>query len=108
MSRLGTGNVTLRLAVVLAMTVLTPSCFRHVVQSRQLPTTAFLQLGSFERGDVMTATGDREYRFIIDGSAETLYEVEQGRYRVTVLRGDVAKAERVVYVAAGETKEITR
>ena len=107
MKRSCIGNVGVCIAAVLAVSVSASSCFRHVVQSRQLPTTAFLRLGQFQRGDVVTAAGEQQYRFILDGSSDTLYEVEQGRYDIQVISGDAVMARRTVYVAAGETKEIT-
>ena len=108
MKRPRADRVGMSLVTLVAMSMFASSCFRHSVETRQLPTTAFLRLGNFQPGDVVTAMGDREYRFIVEGAADTLYEVEQGRYRVQVVGGDVVKASRVIYVAAGETKEIAR
>ena len=95
-------------AIALAMAAAASSCFRHVVSTHQLPTTAGLRFGSFAPGDEVHAVGEREYRFSLTDPAGEVYEVEQGSYRVTVRRAGVVQAQRVVYVASGETKEVSR
>lgn len=90
-----------------AFCMLTPACFRHSMEERQLPNTAFLVFPGVEEGASVSAKGLRSYHFDV-GSAGTKYAVEAGRYEVEVKAGDRLVARRIVFVAAGETKEVGR
>lgn len=92
---------------VTAFCLLTPACFRYSMEERQLPNTAFLVFPGVEEGASVSAKGLRSYHFDV-GSAGNKYAVEAGRYEVEVKAGDRLVARRIVFVAAGETKEVGR
>ena len=92
---------------VTAFCLLTPACFRHAMEERQLPNTAFLTFPGVAEGVSVSAKGPRSYHFDV-GSAGQKYAVEAGRYEVAVTEGDRLIARRIVFVAAGETKEVGR
>lgn len=83
-------------------------CFRHVIEERQLPNVAYLSFPGAASGANVHASGPRNYDFTVTGSSDARFAVEAGRYEITVTQGETLLARRIVFVAAGETKEVTR
>lgn len=95
-------------SLFLLMVAVLPSagCFRHIVEERQLGNTAFLVFPRLQSEAKVTLSGPRKYEFQVSTQSQTRYEVEAGQYRVTIARGDTLVADRLIYLGAGEVKEV--
>lgn len=83
-----------------------PACFRHVERQGQLPDTAYLTFPGVAPGSSVRAEGQRTYNFEVN-SSDQRFAVQAGRYEVQVYSGEHLVARRVVFLASGETKEIS-
>jgi hypothetical protein len=95
------------IAILLFVGACFQGCFRHVAEQRQVPNVAYLSFPGVVRGATVTAEGARSYEFKVSG-ARSLFEVQAGRYTVTITHGGEILANRIIFVATGETKEVTR
>jgi len=106
-------TTSLRLRAVVAglavlMILSTQGCFRHVNTTSQLSDVAHFRFPNFTRGDLVTVQGPRNYTFTLVASKQASYAVAAGRYQITVTRAGEIQAERDVFIAAGETKDVAK
>lgn len=102
--RFARNTVTLSLAAA----VLT-SCFRHVERSVQLPDVGYLTFSSAPSGASVHAEGPHSYSFLLhSASSDDRFAVHPGTYLITVEHAGAAVIQRRIFVASGETKDVTR
>ncbi len=103
-------NVRKSMAWTCLALLATGCIWRHTAEERQMPARSYVRPIGKTAGTTITLEGKKTYTFEIrrDRRAKaTRYGIEPGTYRVTVRRGDAVLIRRNLFVADGETRDLS-